>query len=551
MTLTRFRGASLARCAAWFIGLAAASCAWAQPGAPAAWAGSYTCSTKPSLLFAAQEVFNVELRLTQRNRELTGMRESKEYMEKFYGSVDAGGAVTLEGDGFWAGGDQRYTRLRTVGSIAAGELLLRGERVENTGRSARTLDCTVALRAQRADLDGKWHGSYSCQPSGTAATMVSFSNPVEILLAQGRVTGSRESADEAETFFGQVGANGLVTIEAIGQLKDASRSWRLAAEGAIAGDQLRATGTRFGTGSWDQRHQQDCVLTLAREGLPSAPTAQAPVVPAPAAPATASEAVAPAARELAEDVAVAERPRPSIPAPRRLALVIGNDNYRHVSRLGNARADAQAMGASLSRLGFTVTSRTDLDERTFKQVLRQFRSEVQGGEEVVVFFAGHGVQLGGANYLLPIDIRGDSEEQVKDESLPLQRILDDFADRRAGFLLAIVDACRDNPFKGAAVRAIGGRGLAATTAASGQMVIFSAGSGQQALDRLGPTDSHPNGLFTRVFLGEMEKPDLTVDRVLRNVRNQVVNLARSVGHLQTPALYDQAVGDFYLKRAAR
>jgi hypothetical protein len=80
------------------------------------------------------------------------------------------------------------------------------------------------------------------------------------------------------------------------------------------------------------------------------------------------------------------------------------------------------------------------------------------------------------------------------------------------------------------------------------MVIFSAGTGQQALDRLGPTDKSKNGLFTRIFIKEMQKPGLSVDRVLRNVRNEVVELAKSVGHEQVPAIYDQVVGDFYFRK---
>ena len=79
------------------------------------------------------------------------------------------------------------------------------------------------------------------------------------------------------------------------------------------------------------------------------------------------------------------------------------------------------------------------------------------------------------------------------------------------------------------------------------MVMFSAGAGQQALDKLGQKDPDKNGLFTRVLLKEMVKPQVTVDRVLRNVRNEVVQMSKSVGHEQTPALYDQAVGDFYFK----
>ena len=159
------------------------------------------------------------------------------------------------------------------------------------------------------------------------------------------------------------------------------------------------------------------------------------------------------------------------------------------------------------------------------------------------------MQIGGINYLLPVDIQGENEEQLRDDSVPLQRLLDDVSDRRARFMLAVVDACRDNPFKGSGTgRSLGGeRGLAPTTAATGQMIIFSAGSGQQALDRLSSADKNPNGLFTRVFLKQMDTPGMSIDRVLRNVRTEVVRLARAVGHEQTPALYDQTVGDFYLR----
>lgn len=231
-------------------------------------------------------------------------------------------------------------------------------------------------------------------------------------------------------------------------------------------------------------------------------------------------------------------------AERRLALVIGNDSYQHVSALRNARADAEAIAKGLEASGFTTTLKLDLPEKGMKAVLRTFKAQLQGGDVAVFFFSGHGVQLGGANYLLPVDIRGDSEDQVKDEAIPLQRVLDDLEEQKTKFSLAILDACRNNPFKSAG-RALGGRGLAPTTAATGQMVLFSAGTGQQALDSLGAKDRDSNGLFTRVLLKEMRKPGLAVDRVLRNVRAEVVKLARAVGHEQVPALYDQALGEFY------
>jgi hypothetical protein len=231
----------------------------------------------------------------------------------------------------------------------------------------------------------------------------------------------------------------------------------------------------------------------------------------------------------------------------RYALVIGNDNYARVSKLDNARADARAIARALEQSGFNVTLKLDVGRSELLETVRNFKARLSGGSEAVFYFAGHGVQLGAANYLLPVDIVASNEEQVKDDGLPLQRVLDDFTEQKTRFSLAIVDACRDNPFPRVAGRSIGStRGLAPTTAASGQMVIYSAGAGQTALDRLNEADRDPNGLFTRLFLREMLQP-VSVDRVLRNVRDQVVAIARSVGHEQVPALYDQAIGEFYFR----
>jgi len=236
---------------------------------------------------------------------------------------------------------------------------------------------------------------------------------------------------------------------------------------------------------------------------------------------------------------------------KRKALIIGNDSYKFISKLANAREDARAVAENLAKVGYTVTLKTDLTEKEMKAAIRTFKSQVEAGDEVAIFYAGHGIQLENTNYLIPIDVAGDAAEQVKDEAIPLQRVLDDMADRKAKLTLALIDACRDNPFKSAG-RSIGqGRGLAPTTAATGQMVVFSAGTGQQALDNLGPSDKEKNGIFTRIFIREMTKPDRTVDAVVRQVRNEVVRMAKSVGHEQVPAIYDQVVGEFYFSRSGQ
>ena len=296
--------------------------------------------------------------------------------------------------------------------------------------------------------------------------------------------------------------------------------------------------------------ERESPLAQADRAKPAEPAPrppQASVVPPPAREQNAAEQTA-QAREAAPVVqASSQRPAAITNGIRRLALVMGNDSYRSVSTLDNARSDARAMAKALEATGFKVWLQLDLTERGMKEALRNFRAEIQGGDEVVLFFAGHGVQIGAANYLLPVDIRGQSEEQVKDEAIGLQRVLDDLSERRPRFSLAVIDACRNNPLKSNG-RALGGRGLAAPQAASGQMVIFSAGSGQEALDRLNDKDKNPNGLFTRVFLREMLKPGVPLDRVVRSVRTQVVELAKSVGHEQVPATYDQTLGDFFFMR---
>lgn len=238
--------------------------------------------------------------------------------------------------------------------------------------------------------------------------------------------------------------------------------------------------------------------------------------------------------------------RQTAPFTRR-ALVIGNDSYQSIPQLRNARADAEAVARAFSGLGYSVTSHLDLNEKGMKRVLRDFMSTISGGDEVMFFYAGHGVQIGGLNFLLPVDIKADNERAVRDEAISLQRILDDMSEAKARLTVAIIDACRDNPFSGSG-RSIGGRGLSPTSAVTGQVILFSAGSGQQALDSIGPNDPFKNGLFTRTLLKHINRPGETIDRVMRTVRNEVALTAKSVGHEQVPALYDQVIGDFYFAK---
>jgi formylglycine-generating enzyme required for sulfatase activity len=234
-------------------------------------------------------------------------------------------------------------------------------------------------------------------------------------------------------------------------------------------------------------------------------------------------------------------------AIQRHALVIGNDNYQYVERLQNSRSDARAVASVLEQSGFRVSVHIDLDLSALKGALRTFKAQVNAGDEAVFFFAGHGVEIDGVSYLMPTDIKDESSDQVKDDSVPLNRVLDDLREKRARFSLAIIDACRNNPFQSKG-RSIGGsRGLAAPPVVTGQMVLYSAGAGQLALDTLGPGDPVRNGVFTRVLLREMARPGVEVGEVMRSVREEVAALAKSVGREQVPALYDQRLGRFFFR----
>ena len=120
-----------------------------------------------------------------------------------------------------------------------------------------------------------------------------------------------------------------------------------------------------------------------------------------------------------------EPPKPLPIFANRKALVIGNDGYKFVSKLLNAKEYANAIAENLTKVGYKVTLKLDQSEKEMKASLRNFKAQVEAGDEVAFFYAGHGVQLANTNYLLPVDVAGEGEEQIKDEAISLQRILDE------------------------------------------------------------------------------------------------------------------------------
>ncbi len=237
-------------------------------------------------------------------------------------------------------------------------------------------------------------------------------------------------------------------------------------------------------------------------------------------------------------------------AERRLAFVVGNDSYQNVVQLKKARNDATAVSRTLQTLGFTVSLHTDLQRNRFSQVLNAFEQSIRSGDEVFFFFSGHGFEIRGVNYLLPVDVpsAGPGQETVvKDAAFDADEVIERLRARGARVTIAVIDACRDNPFASEQGRSVGGtRGLAQMSPAEGVFILMSAGAKQMALDRLSNEDKDPNSVFTRFFIKELTKPGQTLVQTAKRTQVAVRELARTVGFEQTPAYYDQVIGDVVL-----
>ncbi len=240
-------------------------------------------------------------------------------------------------------------------------------------------------------------------------------------------------------------------------------------------------------------------------------------------------------------------------AQKRLALVVGNDNYENVTKLRKAANDARGIGETLSNLGFEVTTVTNSTRREMNQTLQTFKNSIGEGDIALFFFAGHGVEIEGENYLLPIDVpdaKSDQLEFIKSETIRLNTVLSDLRSKKSRLNLVILDACRNNPFSGSAGRSLGGRkGLARISAPQGTFVMYSADVGETALDRLSDDDGNPNSIFTRTLIPLMKTPGFDLVDTAREIRRRVRKLALTVSHDQTPAYYDAVLGDFFFTAA--
>ncbi|MBI5261999.1 MAG: caspase family protein [Bradyrhizobium sp.] len=237
-----------------------------------------------------------------------------------------------------------------------------------------------------------------------------------------------------------------------------------------------------------------------------------------------------------------------------LAFVVGNDAYRNVNPLLKAVNDSRAVGRSLQQLGFRVTLGENLAWRDFVEKFSIFENSIQPGDVAFLFYSGHGVEIDGANYLIPIDAPKVAPEQqslLKDVSISTDNLIQRLKARGARTQIVVLDACRENPFRQAGGRSVGGaRGLAGARLPGGVFMIYSAGVGEVALDRLSDNDANPNSIFTRSFLPLLENPDNSLIQVAKQTRTAVKSLAASIGQTQSPAYYDELDGEIFLAKGS-
>lgn len=237
-------------------------------------------------------------------------------------------------------------------------------------------------------------------------------------------------------------------------------------------------------------------------------------------------------------------PQPAL-AERKVAMVVGNSSYTNVPRLPNPRNDASDMIARLKAMGFDVTPGLDLDRSGFLNSLAVFGRAAEGADVALFFYAGHGLQVNGQNYLVPTDAKLEYEAELDIALIPVPLVMQQLA-RGSRVNIVLLDACRDNPFAKDLSRTLGtrsstalGRGLGRIQSASGTFIAFATQPDNVAQDGDGR-----NSPFTGALLANMEKPGISLSDLMIEVRNEVM---RQTNGKQVPWEHSSLTGRFSFK----
>ena len=206
-----------------------------------------------------------------------------------------------------------------------------------------------------------------------------------------------------------------------------------------------------------------------------------------------------------------EEPLSSQPVDRRVALIIGNGSYS-VGRLNNPVLDARAMAETLQALGFEVLAHENLTYRSMRRAVAEFGERVGAGGVALFYYSGHGLQVNGKNYLVPVDADIKNERYVAAEAIDAESVLVHMQESKTRVNIVVLDACRDNPFAGR-FRALG-RGLAFMDVPAGTYVAYSTAPGSVAADG----EPGTNGIYTSELLRALREPGLRIEDVFKRVR---------------------------------
>ena len=220
----------------------------------------------------------------------------------------------------------------------------------------------------------------------------------------------------------------------------------------------------------------------------------------------------------------------------RYALVIGNSAYQ-TAPLTNPVNDAEDMSSTLINMGFTVILKKNADQRTMEDAIRSFGKQLRKGGVGLFYFAGHGMQVDGRNYLIPVDSKIESESDVKYEAVDAGRVLGKMEDAENQLNIVILDACRNNPFS-RNFRSTE-TGLARMDAPRGSLIAYATAPGEIAAD-----GTERNGIFTKYLMKHMVVSNLPIELVLKQTR---IDVARATDGRQTPWESSSLMGNFYFK----
>jgi len=228
---------------------------------------------------------------------------------------------------------------------------------------------------------------------------------------------------------------------------------------------------------------------------------------------------------------------------KRVALVIGNSAYQNTPPLANPRNDATEMGKALKRVGFDVDLVVDATKPDMDQALRRFGNNLTGSSAAVFYYAGHGIQVDGINYILPVDVTLKNERDLNWETSDMTTVLKQMEGHNRVNLL-FLDACRDNPLSQTLARSMGesrssviGRGLATMKANAGTLISYSTKEGEVAADGRGK-----HSPYTEALLKHIEMPGVEIGLLLRKVREDVIAATKNK---QVPWEYGSLLGEFY------